>query len=269
MSCTLAILLSVAAARLPVLPVPIPGLGEWDRQNLERNLRWMLARERAKPTGSARVAVFADAGVWHEGARAVVETLESGNVPCRVLDRSQLTAETLKPFEAVVLPGGWAPFQVSAAGDAGQRALKRYVEGGGRCVGICAGAYFLCAQVRYDGVNYPYPIGLFDGTAEGPVPGLAVFPKPGTVRLKPTTVGAEQGLKSLGERDLYFSGGPAFVGGTGVVVLAKYPDGSAAIVRRSVGKGEVVLIGAHPELPVKELPGAAGVLKSLVLSPRP
>ena len=72
--------------------VPAP-LGEWDRINLEQNLRWILARERAAPAVKPRVGVFADAGVWHVGAKSIVDALEAKGVRCLVLDRSRLAGE--------------------------------------------------------------------------------------------------------------------------------------------------------------------------------
>lgn len=77
-----------------VEPVPIAGMSEWHRQNLERNLRWMLTRESRRPAApAARVAVFIDAGVWHLGARSIVESLEREQIPCQLLDRARLKTE--------------------------------------------------------------------------------------------------------------------------------------------------------------------------------
>lgn len=250
------------------------GMTEWDRVNLERNLRWIIARERAARPVVARIGVFADAGVWHVGARSIVEALEAQGVACRVLDRGAVRGEGLTRFDAVVLPGGWAPFQWAAVGEPGVEALKAYVEGGGRCLGVCAGAYLLSRTTRYDGQTFPYPLGLFDGTASGPVEGLARFPTPGRVRLSVTAEGRRLGLTPLSAEPLYYSGGPCFLGGTAVEVLARYPDDTAAVVRRKVGKGEVVLIGVHPERPPPEQggddappPAAAGGLLRALLAP--
>jgi hypothetical protein len=123
--------------------VTAKGMTEWDRLNLERNLRWMLVRERAPADsrpGRARVGVFADAGVWHVGARAIVVAPEGQGIGCRVLDRAMFRKEEQARYEAIVLPGGWAPFQWVALGEPGIAALKAYVEGGGRCLCVCAGA---------------------------------------------------------------------------------------------------------------------------------
>ena len=240
--------------------------------DLERNLRWMLQRERRKDAPKARVGVFADAGAWHVGARSLVELLEKDGVPCRVLDRTRLDDEGLKGLEAVVFPGGWAPSQRFGAGDKGLAAVRRHVERGGRCLGICAGAYLLSRTVRYDGKDYPYPLGLFDGIAAGPVKGLAAYPKPGTARLTATEAGKKRGLGALASRPAYYSGGPFFLEGSRATVLATYGDGSAAIISRRVGKGEAVLVGAHLERP--SLPkgddapapkGAAALFRALLL----
>lgn len=241
-------------------PAPLAAtMTEYDRINLETNLRWVVQRERdraaqqshpsEKPVAKERVGVFADAGVWHVGARSIVEVLEAQRIPCRVLDRSLLTRECLSRLEVLVLPGGWAPLQWAAAGDKGLAEIKAFVEGGGRCVAICAGAYLISKTTKYDGQEFPYPLGLFDGIAEGPVTGLAPFPKLGTARLKVTEAGLKRGLAPLNADDILYSGGPCFKNGNQVVVLARYPDNTAAMIARSVGKGEVILMGFHMERP--------------------
>lgn len=179
----------------PVPAAPVPGMAEVDRVNLERNLRWQLQRLRARPAARPRVGVLADAGVWHVGAKAIVDALEEAGVPCLVLDRTLLSAEGLAGLEALILPGGWAPYQWAAAGPEGLKAIEAFVERGGRCLGICAGAYLLSRVVEYDQQRFPYPLGLFDGTARGPVAGLAPFPRPGEATLKVTTAGKARGCK--------------------------------------------------------------------------
>jgi glutamine amidotransferase-like uncharacterized protein len=263
---TLPLALLLLAPRPAAEPPPLPPVAQ---ANLEKNLRWMLDRERHPKGKAVRVGVWADAGVWHEGAKAVVAALEGEGVPCRVIDRSLLTSDGLKGLDAVVLPGGWAPHQWGAAGEGGLEAVKKFVEGGGRGVGVCAGAYLLSATVKYDGQSYPYPLGLFDGAAVGPVKGLAAYPEWGAAKLTTTDAGKKRGLEVLDGAEVAYSGGPCFEKGTDVTVLARYADGSAAAVSRPVGKGEVVLLGGHPELSPKPdgpLPRHAGpVYKALTL----
>ncbi len=126
---------------------------------------------------------------------------------------------------------------------------------GGRALGIRAGAYAMARDVRWDGAVFPYPLGFFDGTADGPVVGLARWPERGAVRLQVDAPGKARGLEPFAKADVLYYGGGRFVGGSGATVLARYPDGSAAVVEKRVGKGLVVLCGAHLERPA---PAAGG-----------
>ena len=67
--------------------------------NLEQNLRWIIERERAGTGRTARVAVFADAGVWHLGVRSIVAALEAEGVPCRVIVTSSPASTSSTSFE--------------------------------------------------------------------------------------------------------------------------------------------------------------------------
>jgi len=270
---------SASTSERPDSALP-PGAAEADRVNLERNLRWVIERERApRPAGAAaaaRVGVLADAGAWHEGARATVAALEAEGVPVRVLDRSLLEPRTLAGLDAIVLPGGWAAHQSGALGGPGLEALRARVEGGATCLGVCAGAFLLSARVRWEGETFPYPLGLFDGDAEGPLADLAPWPRRAAVRLEVTGEGRRRGLGPAAGRPLLYFGGPRFTGGTEVEVWARYPDGSAAVVTRRVGRGRVVLSGVHPEIAPPEADGtsppeaprpadAGAILKALLL----
>jgi serine/threonine protein kinase/glutamine amidotransferase-like uncharacterized protein len=261
----------------PLEVVSVPGMAEIDRVNLEKNLRWLLARERSSmPAARARIGVFVDAGVWHPGARSIVEALEKERVPCRALDRTGLTAEHLERLDALIVPGGWAPFQWAAAGETALARIRTFVEKGGRCLGVCAGAHLLSRETHYEGKSHLYPIGLFDGVAEGPVPGLPAFPQPSPVQLSVTEQGRRRGLGEIEGQSFLYSGGPCFKGGTRVEVLARFPNGMAAVIARPCGKGEVVLCGAHFERPSPTVggdeappPAAAGKLLAALLAAPP
>lgn len=248
------LLLGVSRAGGDVDVAPVKGMTALDRQDLERNLRWMLQRARAGKGAKARVGVYADAGVWYRGARSVVDALEQEGIACRVLDRTLLTAAGLKGLEAVVVPGGWAPFERDGAGPAGLKALAAFVRGGGRYLGVCAGAYLVAKEVRWGKARYPYPVGWW-GVVEGPIPGLAPWPSSSPVRVTPTPSGKQRGLGRAAGKAVLYRGGGRFLGAKAGEVLARYPDGTAAVVARRVGKGEVVLSGVHFERPA---PGPKG-----------
>ena len=249
-----------AASAAPAADEEPPALREMtvlDRRNLEANLRWMLARERAarvadaagKKSARSRVGVFADAGCWHVGVTSITDALERVGVPCRALDQTSITAEGLAGLEAIVFPGGWAPFEFAALPTTGGAAIRAFAERGGHVLGICAGAYLLSKQVVWEGHEFPYPIALFDGDARGPLPGFAPWPGRSPARLKVTKAGASRGLESLAMHDVLYYGGATFAGGSEMTVLATYADGGSSIVVRPVGKGEAILCSAHLERP--------------------
>ena len=101
----------------------------------------------------------------------------------------------------------------------------------------------------WEGEEFPYPIALFDGKAQGPVAGFLPWPQRSPARLKVTKAGIARGLESAGTHDILYYGGAAFVGGSETTVLATYADGGPSIIVRPVGKGEVILSGAHLERP--------------------
>jgi len=218
------------------------------RRHLEANLRWMIARERLEPGRSpARVAVFADAGTNHLLNRNIVRLLESEGIRCLVIDRSRISREQLRDIEAYIVPGGYSTFQNTATGDRGLVAIREFVQSGGRYLGICAGAYMASSDVFWEEEHFPYPLSLFDGTAEGALDAVAAWPNESGVSLTLTDAGKRRGLKADAEGEFYYKGGPRFHGGTNSTVLARYQDGSAAIITRPYGNGEVVLNGIHYE----------------------
>ncbi len=245
------------------------------RVDLESNLRWMLARARSgKDVGAAEVGVYADAGAWPLGARSVVAALESSGTRVRVLDRSQIDGDGLAGLKAIVLPGGWAPFQRDALGSVRLQAVASWVRGGGHVLGICAGGYLLTSTVRWEAQEYPYPLGLFPGTAEGPVEGLAPWPNMAPVRVAVSAAGKRAGLGAAADADYLYFGGARYVDMDEDAVLARYPDGSAAVIRVNAGKGVVTLSGIHFERPAPDAsdsgppPAAGKLLRALLALPK-
>ena len=221
-------------------------LSPYEQQNLKKNRAWIAERQ-GQGESQARVAVLAGAGVWNYGARCLVTALERSGTPCQVLDSSNLPA--LNRFSALILPGGYAPVEYYGLGWSGCLKVADFTNKGGHVLGICAGGYLVSRTVRYQSVNYPYPLALYDGTAEGPVAGLPVYPNYGPVQISLTGAGRELGLAGLEKRTLIYGSGPRFVGGSNVTVLMNYGDGTAAAISRPYGKGRVVAVGAHMECP--------------------
>ena len=58
--------------------------------------------------------------------------------------------------------------------------------------------------------HFPYPLSLFDGTAEGALDDVAAWPNESGVSLTLTEAGKQRGLKADAEAEFYYKGGPRF-----------------------------------------------------------
>ena len=227
---------------------------QWKRR-IESNLLWMIDRAEhpsQRQPDAPLIGVYADAGVWPLGAHSVVASLEVSGFAVEVLDWNRLHRSDLTRYHAVVFPGGYSYFQQISAGHRGLDAVRDYVEQGGRFMGICAGAFLAAKDVQWEGKQYPYPLVLFDGVAEGSIKELAAWPGRGSAKLAVTDAGKSLGISAIENKEIYYQGGCRFTGGSKITSLATYFDGTSAIIQRPFGRngnGIVVLTGVHFERP--------------------
>lgn len=205
-----------------------------------------------EPTAKTDLGLYAGPGADAEGLRALSQVAFAAGLTQRPLpldghpEAFGLPALS-KAVRAVVVPGGWAPDAVAALGREGAAGLASFVRGGGGYLGVCAGAYLACKTVVWEGEAHTYPLALLDGVATGPVPALAPWPeKVGTTLTWESAHPVVAGLAKA-RRVLYFGGPRLTTGRDDVVVLGRYPDGGAALVAFTAGRGRVLLSSAHLE----------------------
>jgi hypothetical protein len=61
-------------------------------------------------------------------------------LPLKPIRAREVAAGGLKDAELLVVPGGWPSRKKQALGEAGRKALRQFVQGGGRYLGLCGGA---------------------------------------------------------------------------------------------------------------------------------
>jgi glutamine amidotransferase-like uncharacterized protein len=157
------------------------------------------------------------------------------------------------------MPGGAdLPYCRKLDGERNAR-LRRWVNGGGCYVGICAGAYYACAEVRFhvgrlDEVKGPRELCLLGAAAVGSLSELA---PPYDLTLRSASVVR---LRLSGDRlaAAHYHGGPRFElpDGTAANILACYedvPGQPAAVVKSSFGRGLALLSGVHAEVSAADL----------------
>jgi biotin--protein ligase len=230
----------------------------------------------------SNVLVYSGPGVSSSALQHTLGTLRRllPSYDVQAVDARALACDPWAATTALlVLPGGRDLPYVASLGEAQRpphapasaavRADERihaYVSGGGRFLGICAGAYFASAQVVFqrdtplEVVGARPALRFFPGECRGTAyPGF-VYESDAGARL------ARLALPDGGAWTCAYNGGGAFLdaeayAAQGVEVLARYPPadaalapgyaGQAAAVRCAVGAGVALLFGTHPEFPLQ------------------
>lgn len=217
------------------------------------------------------ILVYNDLGASPNSVKHTFDTLKTilGHVYDIIqIDRTVLQSE---PWEVgcvmLVMPGGRdMPYCQALDGEPNVR-IRKFVESGGRYLGLCAGAYYGSKEIEFEKgralmeIIQPRELGFYPGLSKGTTyPGFVYNSESGA---KSVAVTLEQGLfdQSLPrEIKMYYNGGGYFVHPEkydNVTVLCRYkdpstlckdePKGPAAVVHCKVGDGHALLIGTHPE----------------------
>jgi glutamine amidotransferase-like uncharacterized protein len=138
--------------------------------------------------------------------------------------------EQLSHVDLLIVPGGnFEEMGKNLAAETPQR-VRNAVNGGVNYLGICAGA-FIAGDSPYNGFNLTGKrFGFFADSAKG-------------VRKETIRLDNGDGTQFV----TYWEDGPQLSGWGDP--LAKYPDGTPAVVQGKVGAGWVVLSGVHLEAP--------------------
>lgn len=184
------------------------------------------------PSAAAPILLFSGAGTSRNDVTAVETVLKNKQLEYTTANTQQLNGMTegqLKHYRLVIIPGGNFIDMSESLSPGTMTNLQHAIQGGVNYLGICAGA-FLAAHGTYKSLNLTSGVKFGFYSAERQNIRKALFAI--------TAVNAQP-------IEHYWEDGPE-LSGWGEVV-AKYPDGTPAIVQGTSGKGWVVLVGTHPE----------------------
>eukprot|EP00405_Crypthecodinium_cohnii_P020615 CAMPEP_0206471156 /NCGR_PEP_ID=MMETSP0324_2-20121206/31381_1 /ASSEMBLY_ACC=CAM_ASM_000836 /TAXON_ID=2866 /ORGANISM="Crypthecodinium cohnii, Strain Seligo" /LENGTH=268 /DNA_ID=CAMNT_0053945399 /DNA_START=211 /DNA_END=1017 /DNA_ORIENTATION=- len=161
----------------------------------------------------------------------------------------------------LLMPGGADRFYAQKLGSEGIQLIRKFIEGGGGYVGICAGAYFGSSYCEFDKggpleVCDPRELALHSGRAVGSAFGYdyesSKFAKAVDAVLKDDLV--KKADLSTGRVASYVNGGCFFPDAKEDEVLAYFCQdcgghaaGQPMVVGGSAGSGRYILTGAHLE----------------------
>ena len=180
------------------------------------------------------ILLFGGAGTSVNDVAAVETILKDKHLEYSTVNSRQLNGMSesqLMAYRLMIIPGGNFIDMGNSLTRNTSTNIHNAVQGGLNYLGICAGG-FLAGHASYNSLNLTSGVrfDFYSAANQG-------------IRKTAVTITAVD----TPPLEQYWEDGPEFSGwGT---VVAKYPDGTAAIVEGTSGKGWVILTGVHPEAP--------------------
>lgn len=207
------------------------------------------------------IFVYKDKGVGGLSAKAILRSLSKSSITSKFLI-STISADQLiyedwqSECEILIFPGGQdIPYHKALQGE-GNAKIKRFVEKGGRYLGICAGAYYGSNQVIFEKgseneVIEKRELSFFPGNATGTLYKEKPFSYEGHKSAHLALIQTQNdSLCTYYNGGCYFENPEEFK--SNIEVLARYKnaiyENVAAIVLCHVGKGKALLSGVHFEV---------------------
>ena len=223
-----------------------------------------------------KILIYSDKGASFRCVKALLRSLRQEDLEKRysisLISHQEVTGVGLQNAALLIFPGGRdIPYSQALQGS-GNNEIKKYVQKGGRYLGICAGAYYGCGQVEFEKgtdleVMEKRELNFFPGIAKGALYETGSFCYKTEKGARISTLSLSPSQKKLAS---YYNGGCTFLEvekHEGVHPLAFYDDLEGkppAIIECSLGDGKAVLCGVHPEFSALHLQSKDPYLTALL-----
>src|SRR5262245_20675315 len=189
---------------------------------------------RSTSSGSPVILLFNGSGTSPNDVAALERILDENHYSYAIANSRRLNVMSesqLREYRLLIVPGGNFEHIGNGLTASATANVRNAVRSGLNYLGICAGAFF-AGNSPYNGLNLTSGVRFSFYAIEGH-----------GVRKAAVEI-AIAGSPALTH---YWEDGPELTGWGDVV--AKYPDGTPAIVEGNIGDGWVILSGIHPEAP--------------------
>ncbi len=190
--------------------------------------------------GEAKVLLLSGSGTWPAEISSLEKILKEHGIQSRQATSQQLEnldLDSIASYSLLVVPGGNAITLTAELSKKTRLNIRTAVRDHGMSyLGFCAGAWMAISPGGTATEAPAYGFGLIDG----PLQQEAIYQRSGS-----SYAIAEAKFPGGILRPLLWWGGPITPEGDGTVI-ARYPDGGAAISQIPVGQGWAVLSGLHP-----------------------
>lgn len=208
-------------------------------------------------SASADFAIYTGSGTWEHSITAFEKLLDWKGLTWEEISAWDLNHGALSGnYRGIFMPGGWAYNYKKSISSFGDQNIRDFISNGGAYIGMSAGAYYACDNVRWEGEDYPYYLNLFHGDCVGPIDEIAPWPN-----YVMTTMDINQeheaNIYEPSTEDVLYYGEPYFVpySGQEMQTFASWNvpqnpllDDKPGIVGFNYGEGRVLLVGPHPEI---------------------
>lgn len=188
----------------------------------------------SRSNGPQKILLFNGSGTSPNDVSALKKILKENRLDFVTVNSSRLNRmeeEQLKEFRLLIVPGGNFERIGNGLTPKTKNKIRNSINNGLNYFGICAGAFF-AGNSPYNGLDLTSGVRFdFYAVASQGVRKSAVE----------IAIAGSQALTQ------YWEDGPQLSGWGDIV--AKYPDGTPAIVQGDFGNGGVILSGVHPEAP--------------------
>jgi len=200
----------------------------------------------------ADVLIYSGPGAWDDGVIAFEKFLEFKGLTWYECNGDYFENNNLiDSFYAIHFPGGNSGYYIENINSVGLQNIRDFVSSGGGYIGICAGGYFACDRIIWEGHPYDQPLDLFFGIGYGAIDEIAPWPSYATTTININPSNPINKYEPANEYILYY-GGAAFYPDEGqeMNVIGTYNsfNDDPAIINFNYGDGRVVLFGPHPEI---------------------
>lgn len=190
--------------------------------------------------GEAKVLLLSGSGTWPAEIVSLEKILKEHGIQSRQATSQQLEnldLNSIASYSLLVVPGGNAITLTAELSKKTRLNIRTAVRDRGMSyLGFCAGAWMAISPGGTATDAPSYGFGLIDG----PLQQEAAYQRSGSAYTLADAI-----FPGEIQRRLLWWGGPITPEGEGTVV-ARYPDGGAAISQIPVGRGWAVLSGLHP-----------------------
>ncbi len=200
----------------------------------------------------ADIALYSDQGADEDCIQATEKMFEWMGYTVELIKAGYINEVGLDSFRMLCVPGGNMYQYAQDISLEGKEKIIDFIQSGGSYIGICGGGYFASEKVIWQEQQLPMtPLGIFPGTAKGPIDEIVPFPDQEVVKVN---IADSNHPITQSEQDtmwILYYWGPIFIPNEDaeVSILGRYDRGDyPALIAFNYGRGRVFITGPHPEI---------------------